>query len=371
MSLVRQSGLSRALSVVDAVGSGSSEIADGVYRRVRRETDSIIARPIFRRGDTSVKRQASKDGSIDRGIELSRTISASSFAAPSLAARDVQEPWWALNDPSTPDIPTVPSAPSATSSAPVSSTSVTQSAPSATSVSPSPSPASVLNTQISTGGIVAAVIIGSAAVLSIAFLGYLLYLKIRRRRESELQAKNVDRRFSGSCDGSGKEKKPLVWGTAPSGAIRTPSLLQGRNGLRSHPTTSPEIAESSRGPFSEPGEVYTRIPIPSGHTGFRRASRSRWPIRRSYTPSPLNSSPISTVSEEGTSLMIKNSLSPSPGPFIIDHPLVDGRDMAQISPGVSPNYPYPLSPSHVGKRSISLIDKPLPAHPRERSRSFA
>ena len=358
LTLVLRNGLARAAAVVETASVGGLAIADAIRQQLQGEKKNVMNYGINKRSP-----------------EVFEPIPANPAPTPSVFYRDVvKNAWWDPRPFTTSQHKITRSPTTSQVGAQTSSTSSTPSATALASSSSMPKPPEGPDTHINgAGGIAAAAVMGTFGFFSILFLSYLLYVKYRNRRVPAPPTKDREPRFSFSSNASDGERSLLVREPQAQPPDDVPTVLQASNRLRqpllSNPVTQADMIEGPRGCFTERGEADTRAKA-NGSASPQGLRRSPWPRRRSYAPSPLTATTIAPVSD-GTTSMIRKSLSATPSPFVIDHPMVQGRDMAQISPGLSPAYPYPLSPGHVGERSISAaVNKPLPVYQHERTRSL-
>ncbi|MCJ1383109.1 hypothetical protein MMC17_006222 [Xylographa soralifera] len=260
--------------------------------------------------------------------------------------------------------------------------------------------ANQVDNSMSPGGIVAAAVFGFAVLLSCCYLAYLAYRKFQNHRQ--FQKNFHDQENAPVADESSalrpmsyfqfgkvphddvieivvhqpdqpRSAKALLEMSTPSTAASSPRSTEElyfprRSPSPASPTPQPLPPHTPHHPRQPSPLLSSRLasplpppprPDPQPHSTRRRLHNlspplpvrlSPFPATTRASPKPSSPSPSST-----------HSLSPtSSTALLMGHPATHGRRVRDVSPGLDPEYRYPMTPAQIGDgRPLSLLGRKM------------
>ncbi|MCJ1321462.1 hypothetical protein MMC15_006807 [Xylographa vitiligo] len=252
--------------------------------------------------------------------------------------------------------------------------------------------ANQVDNQISPGGIAAAAVFGCAILLSCCYLAYLAYRKLQNHRQFQ---KSFDDQDNAPLADENLATRPMSYlrlGRVPhddlieivvhspdrpksaDAHVQLPTVLTAGFSPRStEGTDSPQLSPSAASPTQQALLPTTprhqrqstpllpsRLSSPLPHLPQRNLQRHSDP-HRLYSlspPLPIRHSLHSTPSPRPNNPSA-HPLSPtSSTALLMAHPATHGRRPGDVSPGLDPEYPYPMTPAQIGDgRPLSLLGR--------------
>ncbi|MCJ1387513.1 hypothetical protein MMC18_000356 [Xylographa bjoerkii] len=305
----------------------------------------------------------------------------------------------------------------AASSSAVSSTVASSAASAATTAS-----ANLIDNHMSAGGIAAAAILGCAVLLSCCFLGYLAFRKLQNHRQLKRIFNDQENAPLADESTAPRPMSYLEVGKLPHDdiieiVVHQPDQPQSAKAFlqTSTPSTagfsprsleemdSPELSPSFTSPTRQSlfrdaqrhqrqsapllsSRLSSPLPTspprnPQRHSIPRRLQTLSPPLPIPQSPSPprlfsgpTNKPSLSTSRPLPSRLhlpsrsFIQPSKSSPPGvrslspnsstAHLMGHPATNGRRLSEVSPGLDPEYPYPMTPAQIGDgRPLSLLGR--------------